>query len=266
MNNVVGLTSNDLALSSTYKQMLERVQSAMPAITHASENFHKSHSQYMGAMLDVTAITPIRRIKHILAEIDRTRMALEEAYIKQRKADIERRRIEARKATATEALDVEHAEVELLELDLQAGNVRSAIQGAVRKLSFFVTQYQSVMASLGKEQITEEDYEREEDRYHIMTAMKQALIAARARGGVIDEGNHIYLFDLGISGAQAQSEVVAYLQMEGELMQNGKAPTHEMTMAWLDACADKFAGCALRSAGARGYTLLDEQSLVTVKT
>jgi len=72
--------------------------------------------------------------------------------------------------------------------------------------------------------------------------------------------------DLGISGAQAQSEVVAYLQMEGELMQNGKAPTHEMTMAWLDACADKFAGCALRSAGARGYTLLDEQSLVTVKT
>ena len=30
-----------------------------------------------------------------------------------------------------------------------------------------------------------------------MTALKQALNSARPRGGVIDEGNSIYLFDIG---------------------------------------------------------------------
>ena len=32
-----------------------------------------------------------------------------------------------------------------------------------------------------------------------MTALKQALNSARPRGGVIDEGNSIYLFDIGVT-------------------------------------------------------------------
>jgi hypothetical protein len=39
----------------------------------------------MGVMLDVTAITPIRSVKHTLAELDKTRMALEEAHLKMMK-------------------------------------------------------------------------------------------------------------------------------------------------------------------------------------
>jgi hypothetical protein len=108
---------------------------------------------------------------------------------------------------------------------------------------------------------TEEMYEVEENRYHIMTAMKQALISARPRGGLIDEGNQIYVFDLGISGAQAQAEVFAYLNFENELIKDGKAPTHEHTMRWLEACADKFADDPQKFAERRGFKLLDSQSL-----
>lgn len=57
----------------------------MPAVVRDTSNFHKSHSQFMQVTLDVTAITPIRSIKHSLAEIDRTRSALQEAYIGLRK-------------------------------------------------------------------------------------------------------------------------------------------------------------------------------------
>ena len=94
-----------------------------------------------------------------------------------------------------------------------------------------------------------------------MTAMKQALTSARPRGGIIDEGNMIYLFDLGISGAQAQAEVFAYLNTENELMKEGKAPTHEMTMRWLEACADKWAHCPGDFANSRGFNILDKTSL-----
>ena len=88
MNELI-ITSNNVNVPAEYKDMVNRIQKSMPAMMEDSSNFHKSHSQYMGAMLDVTAITPIRRVKHILAEINRTKGALEEAYIKQRKNEIE---------------------------------------------------------------------------------------------------------------------------------------------------------------------------------
>ncbi len=153
--------------------------------------------------------------------------------------------------------------VEILEIKVNMNNIQNSITGAVRKMSFFTTQYNSILKKLGKDDITEEEYEKEESRYHVMTCMKQALNAARARGGVIDEGNLIYLFDMGINSAQAQAEVYAYLEMENKLMAEGKAPTHEMTMQWLEACADKFSSDAEKFAERRGFKLYDEDSLNT---
>ena len=72
-----------------YRNMLSNLQEKMPAVAEATSNFHKSHSQFMGVTLDVTAITPIRSIKHTLAEVDRTRAALQEAYISMRKKEVE---------------------------------------------------------------------------------------------------------------------------------------------------------------------------------
>jgi hypothetical protein len=130
-------------------------------------------------------------------------------------------------------------------------------------MNFFTNQYKSILKKLGKEDITEEEYEKEESRYHVMTCLKQALNAARARGGVIDEGNLIYLFDMGINSAQAQAEIYSYLKMENDMMDKGQAPTHEMTMQWLEACADKFQNDAVKFAERRGFTLYDEGSLNT---
>ena len=142
-------------------------------------------------------------------------------------------------------------------------NIQNSITGAIRKMNFFTNQYKSILKKLGKEDITEEEYEKEEANYHVMTCMKQALNAARSRGGVIDEGNLIYLFDMGINSAQAQAEIYAYLKMENDMMENGKAPTHEMTMQWLEACANKFSQDANKFAERRGFKLYDEESLNT---
>jgi hypothetical protein len=51
--------------------------------------------------------------------------------------------------------------------------------------------------------------------------------------------------------------------MENNMMKEGKAPTHEMTMKWLEACADKFSPDAEKFAERRGFTLYDEDSLNT---
>ena len=248
-----------------YKGMLNNITKNLPAIKRSSSNFYKSHSQFMGVMLDVTAITPIRSIKHTLAELDKTRMALEEAHLKMKKKDIELREKEHKLATDENINDFEKEllEVEILEIRVNMNNIQNSITGAVRKMSFFTTQYKSILKKLGKEDITEQEYEKEESRYHVMTCMKQALNAARARSGIIDEGNLIYLFDMGINSAQAQAEVYSYLEMENKMMTQGKAPTHEMTMVWLEACADKFSSDAEKFAERRGFKLYDEDSLNT---
>jgi len=257
--------SNSPLVKKEYKVMLDNIHNTLPAIKQSSSNFYKSHSQFMGVMLDVTAITPIRSVKHTLAEIDKTRMALEEAHLKMRKKDIELREKEHKLKTDLEMTEFEKEllETEILEIQVNMNNIQNSISGAIRKMNFFTNQYKSILKKLGKDDITEEEYEKEEANYHVMTCMKQALNAARARGGVIDEGNLIYLFDMGINSAQAQAEIYAYLKMENDMMDSGKAPTHEMTMQWLEACAAKFSQDANKFAERRGFKLYDEESLNT---
>ena len=262
---VIQKLSNSPLVKKEYKQMLTNINATLPAIKQSSSNFYKSHSQFMGVMLDVTAITPIRSVKHTLAELDKTRMALEEAQLKMMKKDIELRQKEKKLADGDfkDELERELLETEILEVKVNMNNIQNSVSGAIRKMNFFTNQYKSILKKLGKDDITEEEYEKEESKYHVMTCLKQALNAARARGGVIDEGNLIYLFDMGINSAQAQAEIYAYLDMENKLMREGKTPTHEMTMQWLEACADKFSGDAKKFAERRGFKLYDEESLNT---
>ena len=253
--------SNDLAITPEYKGMLEHINANLPAIARDSENFYKSASQFKNVTLDVTDLTTMGSLKHILAVIDRTRMALEEAHI-----SVKRKQIELKKKTieydnVEEGLDKELLWVDIVEINNQLNNSENSVKGALRKLSFFTTQYQAIMEKLGKDEITEEDYELNESRHHVMTAMKQALCAARTRGGIIDEGNQIYLFDMGINGTVAQAEMFAYLQAEQEMLAKGEEPTHELTMKWLEACADKFADCGTKFAELRGFVPLDKKSL-----
>ena len=247
-----------------YNLMLKNIDERLPAVTRDTSNFHKSHSQFMQVTLDVTAITPIRSIKHTLAEIDRTRAALQEAYINMRKKQVELKKKQDQLENPKEPLDVfakELLEIEILELQGQLEGTQNHVNGAIRKMNFMVNQHNQLLEAVGKNEITEEDYEREESRYHIMTCMKQALNAARSRNGMIDEGNLIYLFDLGINAAQAQAEVFAYLNMENQLISQGQAPTHEMTMRWLEACADKWEKDPETFAKRRGFSIFDRSSL-----
>ena len=257
--------SNSPLVKKEYKTMLDNIYNTLPAIKQSSSNFYKSHSQFMGVMLDVTAITPIRSIKHTLAEIDKTKVALEEGHISLQKKDIELREKEHKLKTDLDltSFEKELLELEILEIQVGMNNTQNSILGAIRKMNFFTNQYKNILKKFGKEDITEEEYEKEEANYHVMTCMKQALSAARSRGGVIDEGNLIYLFDMGINSGQAQTEVNAYLKMEQEILEAGQEPTHEMTMQWLEACAVKFSKDANKFAERRGFKLYDEQSMNT---
>lgn len=247
-----------------YQTMLQNIEAKAPAVAQATSNFHKSHSQFMGVTLDVTAITPVRSIKHTLAEIDRTRSALQEAYIGMKKKENKLKKLERKLDLEEDHLECELLEIKIVETKSHLISTQNHVQGAIRKLNFFTNQYDNLMQKIGKDELTEEDYELEEVKYHIMTCMKQALTAARSRGGSIDEGNMIYIFDLGLPAAEAQMEIYAYLSWENEMMSKGKAPQHSDTVAWLEKCADKWAHCPAEFANSRGFNILDKTSLTNL--
>lgn len=250
-------------LPKEYSPMLENIKTNLPAVNKTSENFYKSHSQYMNATIDITDLTPLHSIKHILARIERKKSALAEAQLKRRKAEIELRQKQEKLSTITDKFERELLEVEIIEAMHGLSSGENYIKGALREMSFLITQYNTVLKKTGKDHLTEEDFEEDEKRYHVMTALKQALCSARPRGGVIDEGNSIYFFDIGINVAHVQAEVFNYLRQEQELIEKGLAPTHEMTMEWLEKCADKFKDCGQRFAEYRGLITKDTLSLAT---
>ena len=85
-------------------------------------------------------------------------------------------------------------EVKIHEKQAQAASSRGYVEGCgSESLNFFTNQYDNLMKKIGKDELTEEDYELEEIKYHIMTCMKQALNSSKAvEMDHIDEGNLIY--------------------------------------------------------------------------
>lgn len=258
---IKNLESSLSAIKPEYNLMLKNIQAQMPVVDKNTSNFHKSHSQFMQVTLDITAISPIRSIKHTLAEIEQTKLALQEAHFKLRKEQINAQIMERDLAKETDKLKAELLRVELMETQVKHENAQNYVNGALRKMNFLVNQHKQLLEKIGRTEITEEDYEREEARYHIMTCLKQALNAARARGGVIDEGNLIYLFDLGINGAQAQAEVSAYLEYERRIISEGTMPSHDLTVRWLEACANRWEQEPAKFAARRGFSVFDRASL-----
>jgi len=249
-----------LLQSPQYSAMQDIIATGLPEVTRATNLFQKSQSQFMDNMLTVSHITPIRNLRQILAEMKKTRMALGEAYynVEKKKLDIEEKKIAL---TGSSGIVQRRLDIEIAELEWQISCIMENVGGAVRKLANYTLQYQAIIKEHGLENFDEEAFESEEEKYHITKAFEQGLNAARAHGGFIDEGNQIYLEQIGVNGTVAQIEVSNYLNLESYMLSpvdghgNKKdivEPSHEMQIEFLLRMAEKFEGCSQRYAKWKG--------------
>jgi hypothetical protein len=258
--NDLTTTMNEL-VPTQYQGMLTEISNYYPVIAKATKNFNKTQSQFMDNMLTLSQPTELRSLRQILAEVNKSKMALDEAFFGIRKKQIvikqKRRSLESEK----DDLARELLELEIAEVENQIYHSMGYVEGAIRKIAAYMNQYRNITSAMGMDELTEADFEADEERYHIMKAFEQALCAARSHGGVIDEGNHIYLYQIGINGTAAQSEVAAYMASEGKLLKEGQKPDHSSTWEWLHAMADKYKGCAKEFAAAKHMALTDKTAL-----
>lgn len=251
------------------KAMVESINKTLPEIERAKNNFGKSQTQYMDNMLTVSHATPLRNLRQILAEVEKIQQALRETYFKQQKTKI---KLQMKLRSLNEEQDdlkKELIQVSVSEIRSQIEASEIYIAGAIRAMANYTSQYNNIanklMEDQGVTEFSELDLEAEEEKYHITKAFEQALCAARSHGGIIDEGNHIYFYQIGINGAAAQMEVLGLLRAETQLLESGQVPPHSLVRDFLQAMTTKFAGCSAEMAASKGMTVCSPSATVAPK-
>ncbi|MBD3354345.1 MAG: hypothetical protein GF364_22875 [Candidatus Lokiarchaeota archaeon] len=241
-----------------HDQMLDIIQQNLTKVKADTSNFNKRQSAFMDNMLTVTQMTPLRRARQCLSEIERSMMALRTSYFKMKKEKVKIKNIKKKiqllekNNDGDDDLNIEMAQIKLEEKEANLEHSQGYISGAIRKVTQLIEQYNSILEKAGVEEFTEEAFEKEEEEYHIKTALIQAICAARARGGVIDEGNHIYLQQIGLNGATVQRDLNELFRLEQQLLEQGKAPTNELVMEFLEKAYRGYKGCSERFAQWKG--------------
>jgi len=223
----------------------------------------------MDNMLTVSHPTPVRNARQILAEVTKTMNAITEAKFNIAKKEVNIRKLKNQIAIEKlDAFDKELKEIEIAELESQIKQTINYVSGAIRKMTNYANQYNSILKKLGKEVLTEEDFENEEVEYHIKKAFEQALCAARSHGGFIDEGNQIYLTQIGINGTVAQKMMSGYLVKEARMIEDvakgvvgARLPNHEDQLKFLDEMYQTFKECSNQYSEKKGMSTRTEEAL-----
>ncbi|MBO1225034.1 MAG: hypothetical protein JYX80_11460 [Candidatus Scalindua sediminis] len=110
--------------------------------------------------------------------------------------------------------------VEIEEIEHKINSAMYYFEGAVKKIQHNYDCIQQIMDSNNYKTFDEIDFEKEEEEYHIKTAMNQSVRCVRQTGR-IDAGNQEYLEQCGINPGIAQANIAGYLIIEGKQMQDG---------------------------------------------
>jgi hypothetical protein len=248
-----------------YTAMTTVIQQNLPMIYEASGNFGKTQSQFMDNFLTVAHPTPLRNARQALAEINKSVEALREAQYNMSKKQLLIQRL--KRDLADETDEIRYAEIEL-EINFETSKLSSGmlyVEGAIRSVANYTEQYKQILKAAGYDEMTEIDFEKEEEKYHIMKAFDQGICAARARGGLIDEGNHIYFSQIGVNGQMAQNFVNRFFEQERQALEKGATLTADFQRSFLLDMANFFQGCSKPVADAKGMTPISTSALLKAK-
>jgi len=269
MFNLIKLENSQVELvkrAKEYTAMTTVIQANLPMIYEASGNFGKSQSQFMDNFLTVAHPTPLRNARQALAEINRSVDALREAQYNMSKKQLLIQRLERDLLTETD--EIKRAETEL-EINFETSRLTSSmpyVEGAIRSVANYTEQYKQILKAAGYDEMTEVDFEKEEEKYHIMKAFDQGLCAARSRGGLIDEGNQIYFSQIGVNGQMAQNFVNRFFEQERQALEKGAVLTADFQRAFLLDMANFFQGCSKPVAEAKGMLSVNPSALLKAKS
>lgn len=205
-------------------------------------SFGKSNSQWMESNMAMSAQTPLRNIRHLLARIERSHQACKETEYKLKKLHIQKRIKERDITKENDNLKQEIITIEIKEIVHKINSSMYYFQGAVNKIQHNYDCIQQIMNANNYSSFDEIDFEKEEEEYHIKTAINQSIRSIRTTG-TIDPGNQEYLEQCGINPGIAQANIIGYLILENKkLHDNNYDKTTKSLYDFIEQCYQKFKG------------------------
>ena len=213
---------------------IAKINERMVEIDRANQTAGKRNSQTTSQMMSLTMLTdsPYRRLRQILAQIEKKRNALEEAYFGHLKKQVE---IKEWKEEESELSFIKISEAEHARKRLHI-----YIEGALKEIAMYQEAYEEIRTNNNIPVLwDEEDFELEEIRHHIRQAFRQShrdMILT----GTITQGNAEYLEQYGIHLQTARNVIGKYIATCERLIEEGKMPNIDHLYEFLDGCIEVF--------------------------
>ena len=230
----------------TLQQNLENAEKAIASVQYTERIWDRSRSQWMLKFLTCSNADGWLRIRQISAEMNRKRMALQEAkfgYMKKlTEAKIKRDdMVEEENENKKLLLEIEAAEKES-----QAAETLVKVEGALKEVETLAQMHDDLKERLGD--VNEEEFEKAQTKAHIKRAVMQSVREVK-ECGKIKCGNAEYLEQIGLSTTAILKDVFIFLEEESQAGVINSSMLHQ----FLDATADKYEGAVIQQAEWLGF-------------
>ena len=230
----------------TLQQNLENAELAIAKVQYTERIWDRSRSQWMLKFLTCSNADGWLRIRQISAEMNRKRMALQEAKFNYMK------KLTEAKIKRDELLEEENEnkklllEIEAAEFESYAAETLVKVEGALKEVECLSEMHDALKLKLGD--ITEEEFEKAQTKAHIKRAVMQSIREVK-ECGKIKCGNAEYLEQAGLSTTAVLKDIFIFLEEESQAGIEDTSMLHK----FLDATADKYEGAVIQQAEWLGF-------------
>ena len=213
---------------------LAKISQRMVEIDRANLTAGKKNTQVTSQLMTLTMLcdAPYRRLRQVLAQIEKTRNAIEENIFNLRKKKVELKRLRE----SDDELDI--IEGDHIEHGMQRGKIY--LEGALKELAMFQETYDEIKKTHNiPDDWDEVNMEKEEIANHIRMAFRNGVRNIMT-GGALGNGTLEYLEQFGIHPQTAHKMIAGYIEKTNKLIEEGRAPTVDHLYEFLDYCAETF--------------------------
>jgi len=224
--------NNDLKVIDGKK--LAKISERMKEMDRANLSFNKKNTQTTSQLMSLTMMcdAPYRRLRQVLAQIEKKRTTLEGIAFDLRKGKVKLKQLREK--------DDELSQIEADEMEHGLYRSKGYIEASLKELAVFQDTYDEIKKSFSiPDNWDEMDFEKEEISNHIRMAFRNCVRNVLVTGGM-NTGTLEYLEQFGIHPVTAKKIVTDYLVEVESMVADGKYPSVTHLYEFLDKCAEIF--------------------------
>tara|TARA_R110002020_G_scaffold156613_1_gene338854 strand:+ start:1657 stop:2466 length:810 start_codon:yes stop_codon:yes gene_type:complete len=221
-------------LSVIDSKKLAKISEKMKEMDRANNSFGKGNTQTTSQLMTLTMLcdAPYRRLRQVLAQIEKKRATLEETAFKLRKSNYRLKKYREK----TDELSLIKAD----EIQHNMHRSKLYVEGALKELAMYQDTYDEIKRSHNiPDNWDEMDMEKEEISNHVRMAFRNCLRNMLVTGGM-NMGTLEYLEQFGIHPITAKKLITDYLVEVEAMVEEGKYPSVTHLYDFLDRCAEIF--------------------------